>query len=213
MGMVTKKSAKRFIRKEYKWLIGILEMFIMPLLVGLALSQIQRKDQFTQIYDNHNYGQNEVNYDEVKLSKDSSCIYSIIANRTDAFRCFVDSTVRDPCFINPIIVDENIVYCMNDPESKGGIFRIEEIEVSIKDFIEEPNSRPWFVVLEGGSRCVFVTGATYTAANKRYNYSCSDEKGLYGSIDKSLEGYLWSIGCSNGKDTHLEQCRIKEVWY
>lgn len=214
----TKTSQPRLYEKSLDYL-GKHHWQVIMLLVTLILSPMftliindwlasPPKETATYYYQGL-YSQRYAEENGQQVSEGSSCQSSNVAHRSDAFRCFLDEgNIYDPCFREPTSTDA--LSCPTDPGILGLALRAEKVEIT-RDFRENIEQGPWFVVLDSNARCSFMTGATYTEADKRANYACDNDQVLYGVIDKSDE--VWTIQCNNWDEMRLEPCEIKEAWF
>lgn len=133
---------------------------------------------------------------------------SLSVDRRDSFRCSKDHIIYDPCF--PVSFDFSLLSCPSYPEDKSTIFKYvksEEFKSYYDDVVK--SEKPWFIVLKGGDRCGFVTGATSLIANMRVDYYCDDGKILLLPIKR--EDDKMTIGCLSGDK--VEECVVKEAWF
>jgi hypothetical protein len=80
---------------------------------------------------------------------------------------------------------------------------------------------PWAIELANGQRCVFLSGATYTVAGMRANYSCNAKGG--GLVDQntgwivgapSWSRPLWSVlYAPNQTAKTFEEVDVYVAWY
>lgn len=65
---------------------------------------------------------------------------------------------------------------------------------------------PWELVLEDGSRCYPVGGATLVVGDMRLNFECSGGLSLYGAIDQTEP--LWTVLALREGETDARPVRI-----
>jgi len=86
---------------------------------------------------------------------------SIASQRSDAYRCMVENSIHDPCFV----LSEHSVACPSDPASNSGV------EVSLTKPLPESTiaANAWMMKLTSGAMCNIGTGTTIEG----YPFYCS----------------------------------------
>lgn len=130
---------------------------------------------------------------------------SIAATRPDAWRCMVANEIHDPCFAPAM--NTSIVYC---PEPRN-VKHLLAIELTKPLPLQYGNHRappasgtPTQLILAGGVKCGFATGATGVVAGMRINYGCSDGRVLLGDVDRSFPRWrIYSMQRADSSDVTL----------
>lgn len=97
---------------------------------------------------------------------------SVAVWRPNAWRCMEGNRIHDPCFSS----DEKAtsVICVRDPTGDGkGIQMNLTRPLPTQERLPQ-GSRAWFLVLQDGTKCGFLQGATAGINQRRLNYGCSD---------------------------------------
>ena len=133
------------------------------------------------------------------------CDVSNISQRGDAFRCYTESEIFDPCFVS-----EGGAVCPTDPFSNSYTLIVISGDAGMMD---EPTAEgdPWGIVLSDGAQCTFLSGATEVRGDLRWNYACSNDLMLWGSVDDTTA--QWTIDSSSDLETPLERVTIAKVIY
>lgn len=93
---------------------------------------------------------------------------SLAVWRADAWRCFVDSSIYDPCFT----VDGDVI-CGASPVTTTASFALELTEpLPAPTVPDDTSGHAWLVELPDGTVCEFATGATGGVDGERINYWC-----------------------------------------
>jgi hypothetical protein len=138
---------------------------------------------------------------------------SFVNGRTDAWRCFVGRFILDPCFESPVADDR--VLCVRSPWTRWGWLVLDRLDYKLRD--DSVRQPPWALVLTGGRRCGFVSGATGFARGRRLNYLCAARRGprpcpcLFGRPDRRRP--VWRIFA--GDDVFgrgWRRLRIRTAW-
>lgn len=125
----------------------------------------------------------------VKTETASSCSASSVNSQSTALRCFADSVIRDPCFLDPNDGDRAV--CVESPSARSGV-AMRGVEKADDGRRNTPSSRtPWAIELRGGATCSFVSGASNTRGSRRLNYGCDDNRFLWGRPDRAES--FWTI--------------------
>jgi hypothetical protein len=142
--------------------------------------------------------------------------------RQDAFKCFVGTSVFDPCFSS---IQKDKVVCQMNPLLTNNIFVINLIkplpQITLPKIIKD--NWAWFVELEDGVFCSPYTGAKTLVDKKMAYYGCrSSVKGdmtvLIGDLTKgdawtAKEVILMKDSAGTGWDTKFSGVvKIKKVW-
>jgi len=142
--------------------------------------------------------------------KEGHCwVNSISAPRKGAWRCMIESSISDPCFV--INGSEDLV-CDFDPITgdKGFLLKLTEPlpEDTATDYYGQ--GWGWLIQLEDGITCRFITGATGGINNERINYYCSDDSFVIGDLEV---GTIWKAKkVDNPQTKSIEVVSIKKVW-
>lgn len=115
---------------------------------------------------------------------------SVAANRPDAYRCFHESTILDPCISNPYegALSKQVVCPYPGTQSVTLISLTKPLPSSPLKYKGAPY--PWLIILTDGDRCTIFNGASILSAGLPEDYLCSNG-GLYGNVDRSSQ--LWTI--------------------
>ncbi|NCU42016.1 MAG: hypothetical protein EOM19_04860 [Candidatus Moranbacteria bacterium] len=198
---------KRFISKEYKWIIAIL--IAIPSVI-VTFQNIQ----FEKTSKSFFYVPEFIESEELDFSKNGDCWTGSIASfRRDAFRCSFDNSIVDPCFEDPY--NFKSVTCPQYPEEEHPlILKIDAAKVEPKNQGMEDTKYnfPWYVIMYDGSTCRMITGTAIVVADKRFDYFCSngDTHSLILPL-KERDGKLYMDCTRNGRI--IEDCLIKEAWF
>ena len=142
--------------------------------------------------------------------KEGHCwVNSISAPRKGAWRCMIESSISDPCFV--INGSEDLV-CDFAPITgdKGFLLKLTEPlpEDTATDYYGQ--GWGWLIQLEDGITCRFITGATGGINNERINYYCSDDSFVIGDLEV---GTIWKAKkVDNPQTKSIEVVSIKKVW-
>lgn len=127
--------------------------------------------------------------------------------REDAWRCVQGKNViRDPCFA----VSGERVVCPRRP------WAAKAVAMDLRKPLPEDRGaaaevEAWGIQLEGGARCSFVGGGTFTVDDTRANYDCDGVGFGVGLPDTSTE--RWTIGIVDGPDDdEVELVAIDVAW-
>ena len=198
---------KEYIAKNHRWIIGTLVAIIVPLLIY----SFQKHDATQPETKTFYYANFESKAGNDNLKKADCWEGSLSSTRSDAFRCFVDNSISDPCFENPFIQD--VVLCPSEPYEKNPEFF--KMLSRPKPDQEMENKTytpwPWYIVLDNKQECRFITGGTAQIVDNRLDYECNE--GIYKFLFLPLKenGKELQIECSNGNK--IEFCSIQEAWY
>lgn len=130
--------------------------------------------------------------------------------RNDEFKCSKSSSLIFPCFRH--FTDYELVKCPKSPSDKdeSGLYLTDANKNSepgnMKIFQE---ITPWYISLNTGEKCEFISGATTSIANRRMDFGCKDSKTTL-HLPLSEDNGVYSISCL--KNGRLERCEIKEMW-
>jgi len=142
---------------------------------------------------------------------------SLSAPRKDAWRCRVNNTIYDPCFVfkeneslvcnpNPITGDKGILLKLTEP--------LPEPNITEDKFGE---GWGWLIELKDGTVCRFITGATGIIDRKRMNYGCDKEDTWV--LGELQTGTIWKaetavVESVEGKfiAKSVESMPIRTVW-
>lgn len=110
--------------------------------------------------------------------QEGSCWTNSLAagGREDAWRCNVgENEISDPCFSVP--GDSSVVLCGYDPSTNAPGFGLKLTEPLPKPdvppaAVEAYKNNGWLVLLDDGTYCGFMTGATFALDDERANYGC-----------------------------------------
>lgn len=158
----------------------------------------------------------ELNEDvELAAEVTGSCLGpSSIVQRSDAYRCALDSpapdgsTLLDPCFTGT----PDAVACVNEPGGEAVVVRLTE-GLSDAGYLEDGSGEapPWSMTLESGEKCVFTGGATAAVGSERLNYFCADGLVVYGEPDRADPVWTVSVGIE-GSST-LSRSGVAVAWF
>jgi len=115
-----------------------------------------------------------------------SCFASAIGlGRADAYRCMVDNSIYDPCFV---IDAKSTVICGANPTTgeKGFVLTLTEP-------LPQPDTgqaaRPWLIELAGGQVCGLMTGTVPGVGDRTAGYGCPDGTYLFNDFKR---GEVWT---------------------
>ncbi len=128
----------------------------------------------------------------VKVASGYCFTGSEVANRDDAFRCFVGNLLYDPCLRSP--VNRRVVVCPIPWDQSG-------TEIRLTKPLPAPSTHtppslalePWALETTAGARCLLAGGASSVVGGVRLNYFCGAHAsyGLWGY--PSRRSRLWTI--------------------
>ncbi len=158
----------------------------------------------------------ELNEDvELAAEVTGSCFGpSSIVQRSDAYRCALDSpapdgsTLLDPCFTGT----SGAVACVNEPGGEAVVVRLTEASPEAGHL--EAGSReapPWAMTLESGEKCVFTGGATAAVGSERLNYFCADGLMVYGEPDRADP--VWTVRVGTEGSSTLSRSGVAAAWF
>ena len=104
--------------------------------------------------------------------------------REDAWRCIVEGTVYDPCFVKPYGTHQEAV-CPESPWSNAGIqIKVASVlEDSSHDTLDMSRTYPWAIELLGGEKCQAIDAVeTYDGLPIRYR--CERNSVLIGHVQR-----------------------------
>ena len=156
--------------------------------------------------------------------KDGYCWVNSAAQpyRADAWRCMVENSIYDPCFIVPSIDSISKVFCQMDPLAPDA-FLINLTKPLPEPSLPQdlPDNWAWFLEFEDGTVCAPYTGTRPFINGKTAYYGCRSgvknetavltgdlKKGTMWAAEKSVlvkNGAIWTVKSS-------EQANIKTVW-
>ncbi|MGD0577215.1 MAG: hypothetical protein ABSA74_04020, partial [Candidatus Staskawiczbacteria bacterium] len=90
--------------------------------------------------------------------KNGNCFSSSVAApfRQDAFRCMVDNSIYDPCFI---VSEKGFVYCQEGIDaSTGFLMKLTQDLPVVTPGVTVQTNWAWFLTLEDGTECSPFTG-------------------------------------------------------
>ncbi|MBF0531023.1 MAG: hypothetical protein HQK55_17505 [Deltaproteobacteria bacterium] len=124
-------------------------------------------------------------------------------DRADAWRCRVQNSIYDPCFIGR---DGKTVVCDAEPPDEKDAFRLRLTAPLPKSTGSKEPKGAWLLQLTDGTMCRFVTGATGGINDQRMNYFCGPEsEGIDTLIgDPVIEGKTWTIERWRGKTLPMD---------
>ena len=116
---------------------------------------------------------------------------SAVANRSDAFRCFVGGYILDPCFDKPrdFFIADPEVACPYSGSTDLILIRLAVPLWSVPGVLFARQRSDWMIVLSHNDRCFYNEGAVSFVRGMRDNYSCAAGE-LYGKI---RQGRVWRI--------------------
>lgn len=127
---------------------------------------------------------------DVASQQDGECFAPAASvDRPDAWRCAAGSSLHDPCFIGG---EPAMAVCVESPwDTKVTMLEVTMLELANAPAQQERGGDTvWALELEGGERCLMISGATSTAAGERLNYQC-DSGVIYGDPDTDSE--VWTV--------------------
>ena len=142
--------------------------------------------------------------------KEGHCwVNSISVPRKGAWRCMIESSISDPCFV--ISGSEDLVCDVNPITGDGG-FLLKLTEPLPEDTATDNYGQGWgwLIQLEDGTVCGFITGATGAINGERINYGCSDNSYIIGGLEV---GTIWKAKKVDDLQTKsIEVVPVKKVW-
>lgn len=105
-------------------------------------------------------------------------------DRADAWRCIVGNSIYDPCF--SAAPHATSVICGASPDRPVGI--TVRLAGPLPTHAPAHGQQAWILLLGDGSRCTFITGATFGVQGQRANYECSDKAWVVGD---PAPGRVW----------------------
>lgn len=127
----------------------------------------------------------------VSAPKGASCwTFSIVAARSDAYRCMTDDhLIFDPCFVPSPVGEPLRVLCPRTPDlttadlllahtPPGDLYETDR--ENRPDPASAATRRPWLLELANGRVCVFTSGGTDQIADERVNYFCDPRGSVLG---------------------------------
>jgi hypothetical protein len=114
--------------------------------------------------------------------------------RQDAWACGADDgLILDTCFAPDEGLEHGVLLCMVslDPTEMLRLTLTEPLPDLGAYLPAETSIEPLVIVLDDGTTCAFMGGATETLAGDRMNYACDDGGFLYGYPDRT--GPIWVI--------------------
>lgn len=120
-----------------------------------------------------------------QMAASNYCETSNVSNRADAFRCFLDSGVYDPCLRNPDVSTE---YLCTTGEDKVLIRNVRSDDSPSSSTTSPDESTPYFVTLTDGTACRMSSGAG----------------------PPSIPGYPYWYGSCEGPHAGIWRARIKD---
>ncbi|MEA2494936.1 MAG: eukaryotic-like serine/threonine-protein kinase [Thermoleophilaceae bacterium] len=153
-------------------------------------------------------GELKVSYNVRRRSGDCNS-ESFVDGRRDAWRCFVGNNILDPCFESPVEAD--VVACVESPWTRS-VVRVSSVLDTRSRFQDQRGGPAWALVLRGGKRCVFASGATSAFHGRRLNYFCGRHGPyLFGAPDKSHA--TWRIrAAKTPQPQSVYWRRIRTAW-
>jgi hypothetical protein len=134
--------------------------------------------------------------------------------RPDAWRCFLDNQILDPCFSNEAGTS-GFVLCAQDPWSivtKLGLTKALPRTQANPETADPTARAPWAVQLSDGTRCTALTGATGAIAGLGLDYGCTGGTVLAGVPRRTTSA--WKIFYASGfKAKTLSERSISEAWW
>ena len=159
-------------------------------------------------------------------AREGSCwSTSIAVTRPGAYRCMVDNSIEDPCFVVPPNRDKLV--CGANPILKQDGFVLKLTKPLPTDVpAAPPEPQPWIVKLADGSNCVAMTGTLPTVNDDPARWSCAinirDQVRRMGVVTKVTPGKIWmaerfaesAIGnpASGFRKVAAESVPIRTIW-
>ena len=208
------QPVKEYAAKHHTWIIGIL-VALLAIAIPSTLTLLQQNGYFDKTTTAYYYvADYKGSQDDAPNLKVADCwIQSLSSVRSDAYRCVSDNSIMDPCFVDP--VNFSVVACAAmTPYEDAEYFKVnsEGLPNLRGQDVPADKSKPWFIKLDDGTECRFITGASALVADMRMDYGCG-EKGdtQYLLLPINRDNPVWQVSCY--KDSRLEPCKIKEAWY
>lgn len=129
-----------------------------------------------------------------------------------AYRCFIGSVIRDPCFLDEVQgnSERSVVVCAESPWARD-VVRLRVTGALKSSYGARPGGAPWAVRLASGRRCVAVTGATALVRGRRLSYTCQGGRWLLGSPNRDTS--RWNIQQVSGPtDRRPRRVVIARAW-
>lgn len=142
---------------------------------------------------------------------------SLAALRDDAWRCQMDNSLSDPCFV---VGADHTMVCGADPATNEPGFVVKLTEpLPTPDVPEQAKQsyQAWLIQLADGTICNFATGATTGANGERVNYLCSDKTMILGDLKPgttwTAQKVIIEVGANGPAITKgPETVSIRTVW-
>jgi hypothetical protein len=135
---------------------------------------------------------------------------SIVAMRSDAWRCTVGNVIFDPC----ISVNQDQVLCPSSgPWTNSGVLVSLPggLPAALADQNQGTGGQPWAVQLASGAQCLAISGATTVISGQRLAYNCTNGLGLYGNVQRS--GPAWMIFTGGAHSAQIKLQPIATAWF
>jgi hypothetical protein len=134
--------------------------------------------------------------------------------RSDAWRCMAGNIILDPCF-ESAPPGPGPLACVASPwVSRVRLFKL--AKPVPRDQANDDSGRltakpPWALELADGSRCTFLTGATWQVAGLRANYGCTNGAAVFGDVDRGAP--LWRVFVQHGPAGVIRRTAVLVAWY
>lgn len=130
--------------------------------------------------------------------------------REDAWRCQVETTVYDPCFINPYEKPARAV-CPVAP------WKAESVQIDLASVgdnaqhkpLDMSRTYPWAIELNNGERCLAID-AGKRFDNMPIHYQCTNQKSLFGYLQRCRTQWSMLQVDANG---HTSTVLFNKVWF
>jgi hypothetical protein len=210
------KKLKEYIQKHYQWIIVVLlaiiailaTILVVPWGIGLANRADLEKENNSLRKTATFYFTPTYTVKTADILDGAECQTSLSSTRSDAFRCFLGDAIFDPCFIQTGI---GYMDCPSKPNEHNRILTVSKLTKDPQLQESSKDEAPWYITLEGGLNCSYVSGITDTVADGRIDYACEDETWL--SLPLNKESDVFTIKCYKQTLGRIELCNIKEAWY
>jgi hypothetical protein len=137
-------------------------------------------------------------------------MHSLVSQRPDAWRCYADDDMYDPCFARSS--HTYTVACAEGPFSKR--ITLMTVTAPLTDTVIltgklwglRLRGGPWGLRLVSGDTCVFAQGATDAVAGERLNYACRKTGWIIGVPDRLAP--IWTARTVEWPNKHVTKVSI-----
>jgi hypothetical protein len=137
---------------------------------------------------------------------------SFVVAGPGVFRCVQESFIYDPCYLDTAAGNavRSVVVCLETPWSPN-VLRLRitgPLDPRYGAGVDDP---PWALRLASGRRCVLVRGAAPVADERRMNYTCGQQRYLFGRPDRTQSTWRIAQAVTPG-GAGLRKVAISVAW-